>query len=453
MKLKKLGVVEELNLDLKEMTIFIGPNNSGKTYVSYFVYGIISYILSNDIIIFEDEIREGNKFSFNIENLKQELVQKIKKGIDENESQIIVDNFKTSKEGFKKFSQNITEKEIEFILGALKFDAELENDNIFSGVEKFFSVKLINGVVSISFENEFPAGPEEFLKRMFSSFIKEQVLDLPKVFYVPAERAGINVFRSELDITRANTFSLLTQAVQLANLQDTKKEKDSKFELLNNSMNLISDRSLYPKPISDYISYLNKMNASDLKFGTNNLANYLRDELLHGKFELDKESNKASFIPLHGHRKGRAIYKQNVKIPFHILSSSIKSLYGLDYYLDNLGNKNDIIIIDEPELSLHVENQLKMAEFLVKLVEFGYKVIISTHSDIIIRALTNSLLENKLNNSGLQSKQVGVYDFNSKIISESNDLTKIYNFPNFDDIAYALQEKYENLLVEISDNE
>lgn len=453
MKLKKLGVVDELNLDIKDMTIFIGPNNSGKTYVSYFLYGIISYILSNDIIVFEEEIKRGNKFSVTIEDLKKELVKKIKTGIEENKAQILIDNFKTSKDGFKKFSQDITENEIEFILGELKFNSELENDSIFSGIEEFFTLKLIDGVVSISFENQFPAGPEDFLNRMFSSFIKEKLLDLPRVFYVPAERAGINVFRTELDITRANTFSLLTQAVQLANLQDTKKEKNSKFELLNNSMNLISDRSLYPKPISDYISYLNKMNASNLKFGTDSLANYMREELLHGKFELDKETNKATFIPQHGNRQGKAIYKKNIKIPFHVLSSSIKSLYGLDYYLDNLGNKNDIIIIDEPELSLHVENQLKMARFLVKMVDYGYKVIISTHSDIIIRALTNSLLENKLKKTGLQSDRVGVYDFNCKIISEGNDLTKIYNFSNFDDVSYALEETYENLLLEISENE
>ena len=35
-----LGQIKETELDLKPMTVIIGPNNSNKTYIAYSVYGL-----------------------------------------------------------------------------------------------------------------------------------------------------------------------------------------------------------------------------------------------------------------------------------------------------------------------------------------------------------------------------------------------------------------------------
>ncbi|MFK7983417.1 MAG: AAA family ATPase, partial [Saprospiraceae bacterium] len=57
----------------------------------------------------------------------------------------------------------------------------------------------------------------------------------------------------------------------------------------------------------------------------------------------------------------------------------------------------DTIIIDEPELNLHPDSQRKVARFLGRLVNEGFKVIISTHSDYIIKELNNMIMLSSAN--------------------------------------------------------
>ena len=41
-ELKNIGAVKKATIDLsKKLTVFCGPNNTGKTYVSYAIYGMI----------------------------------------------------------------------------------------------------------------------------------------------------------------------------------------------------------------------------------------------------------------------------------------------------------------------------------------------------------------------------------------------------------------------------
>ena len=75
----------------------------------------------------------------------------------------------------------------------------------------------------------------------------------------------------------------------------------------------------------------------------------------------------------------------------HSASSTVKSLFGLWFYLENQAKKGDVLMIDEPELNIHPENQRKIARVLAMLVNAGLNVVVSTHSDYIVREL-NSLI-------------------------------------------------------------
>jgi predicted ATPase len=39
-KFSNLGSIQETELDLRPLTVIIGPNNSGKTYIAYSTYGL-----------------------------------------------------------------------------------------------------------------------------------------------------------------------------------------------------------------------------------------------------------------------------------------------------------------------------------------------------------------------------------------------------------------------------
>ncbi len=80
------------------------------------------------------------------------------------------------------------------------------------------------------------------------------------------------------------------------------------------------------------------------------------------------------------------------KVPAYMASTSVRSLMHLHFWLKHKAQKGDLLMIDEPELNLHPENQIKMARLFAKLVNAGIKVWITTHSDYIIKELNNCLM-------------------------------------------------------------
>jgi predicted ATP-dependent endonuclease of OLD family len=62
------------------------------------------------------------------------------------------------------------------------------------------------------------------------------------------------------------------------------------------------------------------------------------------------------------------------------------------FYLEHLAKKGETLIIDEPELNLHPENQRKIAIILVMIANRGIKVIVSTHSDYFVREINNLIM-------------------------------------------------------------
>ncbi|HCR4780282.1 TPA: ATP-binding protein, partial [Enterococcus faecium] len=227
----------------------------------------------------------------------------------------------------------------------------------------------------------------EDIYKILAQELSKNVISLPKVFYFPAERTGINVFKNELNESRLKTYDTLLNTVQFTNLTNQKKKAALKYDLLKKNIELLmetTDNSSYPKPISDYINYLNNMKNRYEQKNVNNIASYIRDEIIMGKYEIDEKDNSVSFRQKFGKNRYR-----KERIPFHVVSSSIKSLYGLDYYLENSSKEGDYLIIDEPELSLHPENQVKLAKVITDIVESKIKLITSTHSDLFVRELTN----------------------------------------------------------------
>lgn len=82
-------------------------------------------------------------------------------------------------------------------------------------------------------------------------------------------------------------------------------------------------------------------------------------------------------------------------IPLHKLSSGEKNEFNLFFKLIFLTDRDSIILIDEPEISLHVEWQNAFIQDLKGIIEKNnFRVIIATHSPDIIDdnwALTNDL--------------------------------------------------------------
>ncbi len=108
------------------------------------------------------------------------------------------------------------------------------------------------------------------------------------------------------------------------------------------------------------------------------------------KMFMDQISNIIEGKVYYDEKIGDYIFKQNseLKIQSINIASGIKS-FGIIQLLIASGaiNPNTLLIIDEPEVHLHPEWQLKYAKLITLLVDSGVYVLISSHSPYMIEAL------------------------------------------------------------------
>ncbi len=80
-------------------------------------------------------------------------------------------------------------------------------------------------------------------------------------------------------------------------------------------------------------------------------------------------------------------------IPLYLASSSAIELSNLYFYFAMGRHSEDLIlIIDEPESHLDTINQVNFARALARWVNSGVRVLVSTHSDYIIKELNNLIM-------------------------------------------------------------
>lgn len=111
----------------------------------------------------------------------------------------------------------------------------------------------------------------------------------------------------------------------------------------------------------------------------------LFQDIIGGKFKVNKDGD-VQFIPSSNKRTKLSLVES---------SSAIRSLLDIGFYLHHMASQGDLLMIDEPELNLHPENQRLLARLFVRLVNMGIKVFITTHSDYIIKELNTLIMFNQ----------------------------------------------------------
>ena len=148
------------------------------------------------------------------------------------------------------------------------------------------------------------------------------------------------------------------------------------------------------------------------------------------------------------------------KMDLHLTSSTVKSLFGLWAYLEYEAQPGDVLMIDEPELNLHPSNERKLARLLAQLANSKLRVVISTHSDYLVREM-NSLIMLSVPHSKrqllmqkfeyvdqqlLQPKDVAAWLFTDRSIVEMNiDPAEGIDAATFDDQIHELNETSDDI--------
>ena len=197
------------------------------------------------------------------------------------------------------------------------------------------------------------------------------MLELFLVLLSSAERTGTVIFRKELNFARNPLLDEMGQA--------------------NNNLNPMNlflkvDQN-YPLPIERNVDFIKKL--ENIVKTTSFIAEKHPDVLTDFADILGGEStvtlNDHLYYVPHGKR---------VKLSMDQSSSAVRSLLDIGFYLKHEAQMGDLLMVDEPELNLHPENQRRVARLLARLVNLGIKVFITTHSDYIIKELNTLIMLN-----------------------------------------------------------
>ena len=382
--IKDLGYVKNVSLDLdKDLTILCGPNNTGKTYVAYAIYGLMR---------FRSEITNSRKINEEFKNLmdKGQIELNVLDLLTENNSNyldaISKRYVKQISKVFASDDSTFEKTEIKILLGDVeKLKTKILSQKISQefGIRNSLSVKIVKEknstiITCLLIEKEIKdnINRQEIPTSVLLDFISHRIFTLfldfifPNTYIAPAERIAINIFSKELSLKR----NVLVD--KLLELKDVSKDDDP-FDYINRRA------TRYPSPVRDSLEIsedLNnfKKNISEFE----NFADEIEKEILKGQVLISKDG-EVQFKP----DKAKSL-----KLPIQLTASVVKSLSNLVIYFRHLATPGDFIIIDEPELNLHPDNQVIIAQIIAKIVNKGFKVLISTHSDYIIRELNNLIM-------------------------------------------------------------
>lgn len=122
------------------------------------------------------------------------------------------------------------------------------------------------------------------------------------------------------------------------------------------------------------------------------------------------------------------------------LSSGLKTISALYNLFCNAIIDEDILILDEPEINLHPEWQVYLAELLIELRnKFNLTLLISTHSPYFINAINTYSFKYKIQN-------LCHYYMAKNIIENDVEYSVLNEILNIDDIYDSLAIPFERLL-------
>jgi len=373
-KVKNLGALKQAEFELGALTIICGGNNTGKTYATYALFGFLYTWRQNFSIKIDSteifRLLDDGVTNIDINNYVKKAQQIVDKGCEIYTKQL-PNIFASAQDRFK-----ITEFKVILENEDISVSGEFER-TIGSSQASLFSIKKAEEgtqlIVTLLAEVEEVKIPVDVIKKMISDALNNIVFSkiFPKSFIASAERTGAAIFRKELNFARNR---LLEEIGQASNNIHPIEFLFKKYD----------DYALPIKTNVDFTRQLEtiaKKNSFIAEKHSKTLDSFA--DIIGGKYTVT-DNDQLYYEP-----KGKRI-----KLAMDESSSAVRSLLDLGFYLRHEAQPGDLLMIDEPELNLHPENQRRVARLLARLVNLGIKVFITTHSDYIIKELNTLIMLN-----------------------------------------------------------
>ncbi|KTD15928.1 AAA family ATPase [Legionella lansingensis] len=363
------GRIRQGAVELGDLTIICGRNNSGKTYVSYGIHSFLrdvgSLVRANVPIEKMESLEENGVLTFNLLDAYEQRAAGYKKASGRFVERLH-DYFSVDKHFFDGASISVSPPSWDSEESLLRSSAAFAAGK-YVGVKESGSSDLIVSADS----NRQISVPASYSRATIGEWIGKAGIgfSLPDPFAITSERTGVSLFYKDLDLSRNRVIENLLQAEgKEVNLFDLVLKNSSRYALPVKE-NIDAVRAY--ESLSKSRSFL-----SDPSLGVVDSLS----SLTGGGFSSEKEGLQYTF-KIKGQRKKH-------RVPIYVASSAIKSMLLLDLFVRHVAARDSMLIIDEPELNLHPANQRKMAGLIVRMVNSGVRVMMTTHSDFIIREIS-----------------------------------------------------------------
>jgi predicted ATPase len=375
--IKNLGAIKQATFELGDMTIICGENNTGKTYAMHATFGFLDYLHSNADFPIETGVIDK---LFNDGSVIIPLIPYLN-NLSNHLKNVSVKYSKLMHRVFAGNETRFKDSSLQFSIESKGYFTPVDVQMRFGSAERSFLqiVSIENGkdlnVSLIVDKDSDDIPPRDILEDMISEGISSAVLGsmIPKPFLASAERTGAAIFQRELDINKNRLVELLGD----------KKTKLSPFQVLSKF------RGEYPIAVRKNVDFIRSLPDISKKesFILKEHEEILRSfqDIIGGEYKINREG-EVQFIP--------AKHK-TVKLGLVESSSAVRSLLDIGFYLRHIAAPGDLLMVDEPELNLHPENQRRVARLFARLVNIGIKIFITTHSDYIIKELNTLIMLNQ----------------------------------------------------------
>ena len=405
---KNFGPIAEGSVDLKPLTIFVGPSNTGKSYMATAVYAVMravshfglaktrntrmagnawaisSTVLDGDITeeslrSLQEWVREeirypGEQSTRLVESLPDEIRPWVESAFY---SQLVyvmkstVDNLRDihgDMEGFvSKWSDNqgfrlFVRQDHPLV----EFRMPLAGGFWIQPTVDIGKLRIPNKIVDLSLDSNFRYEESRLWEEIVGSLVNELssyvLSDFPAhSYYLPASRSGI-----------------------------VRVEKPLTSSLIRQSSSASSQHLSFPVSIgvnaeflADFVGLSSENRSADFGADLDEAIRFIESNVLGGEVDLDESSGLPRPDVTYETEVGRFTINQT--------SSMVSELAPLILFLKYLVRPGDLLILEEPESHLHPAAQLQMARGIARLVNAGVQVLITTHSGDFVGQINNLL--------------------------------------------------------------
>ena len=216
--------------------------------------------------------------------------------------------------------------------------------------------------------------------------------------------------------------------------------------------------------LADFLEQLIRIDSTEhpRRNGIRDISGSIEDKILDGSVRVN-QSTLINYPRFTYRPRG---WKKD--LPLANASSMISELAPVVLYLRHVIKSGDILIVEEPESHLHPAIQVKCIRAFARAVKSGVRVIMITHSEWLLEELSNIVRRSQIpaekcrdsgnNETALRPEQVGVWLFEPKQRPKGTLVKEVFPeesnlYPSgFDGVAHALYNDWADITRRIGDN-